>query len=213
VQSGLNDLFYATQVSATGIARDPGLVTIMARANFRIVFVGFESMDPARLKHMKKPASPDINVRAAALLRQHNMAVVAGCIVGHPEDTAASVARQYRMIVKLRPDVIYAQYLTPYPKTPLREELLAAGLVANERDFSTYDGFSCNIRTRHLSRRALYRALKKEAVRAFFTPALSANNYFLKNYRLPFLRAAGKAFLTNVFNVVAARQRVPRMGI
>jgi anaerobic magnesium-protoporphyrin IX monomethyl ester cyclase len=78
VQHQLNDLCYLAQVSAAGIAQHPKLVADMDRANFRITFVGFESMDPNSLKDMKKPTSPAINRRAAALLRQHRIAIVAG---------------------------------------------------------------------------------------------------------------------------------------
>jgi hypothetical protein len=48
-------------------------MTDMDRANFRFIFVGFESMEPAALKQMRKPTSPAINQKAAALLRQHQM--------------------------------------------------------------------------------------------------------------------------------------------
>jgi radical SAM superfamily enzyme YgiQ (UPF0313 family) len=112
VQHQLNDLCYLTQVSAAGIAQHPELVADMDRANFRITFVGFESMDPNALKDMKKPTSPEFNRRAAALLRQHRIAIVAGLISGYPEDTRETVTHNWRMIEDLQPDLIYSQYLT-----------------------------------------------------------------------------------------------------
>jgi hypothetical protein len=134
VQHQLNDLCYLTQVSAAGIAQHPELVADMDRANFRITFVGFESMDPDALKGMKKPTNPELNRRAAALLRQHRIAIIAGLISGYPEDTRETVIRNWRMIEDLKPDLIYSQYLTPYPKTPVRQELLEAGLVVDVDD-------------------------------------------------------------------------------
>ncbi len=82
VQHQLNDLCYLTQVTAAGIAHHPELVAEMDQANFRIAFVGFESMDRDALKGMKKPTNPEINRRAAAMLRQHRIAVIAGLIGG-----------------------------------------------------------------------------------------------------------------------------------
>jgi anaerobic magnesium-protoporphyrin IX monomethyl ester cyclase len=41
--------------------------------------------------------------------------------------------------------------LTPYPKTVLREELLAQGLVTNPDDFAKYTGLHANVRTAHLT--------------------------------------------------------------
>jgi radical SAM superfamily enzyme YgiQ (UPF0313 family) len=129
----------------------------MDRANFRFVFVGFESMEPAALKNMKKPTSPALNRRAAALLRQHRMAIIAGAIVGYPDDDRESVTRQIRQIWGLKPDIIYAQILTPYPQTVLRQELLDAGLIVNLDDYRSYNGFNGNIRTKYLSCKELER--------------------------------------------------------
>ena len=81
-------------------------------------------MDPAYLKKMKKPTNPEINQRAAALLRQHGIAIIAGLIVGYPEDTRESVINNFRLLKKLKPDLIYPQFMTPYPKTIVRQELL-----------------------------------------------------------------------------------------
>jgi radical SAM superfamily enzyme YgiQ (UPF0313 family) len=144
VQHGLNDMCYLTQVTAVGIAQNPELVAEMDRANFRIIFVGFESMEPAALREMKKPTSPAINRQAAALLRQHKMAIIAGVIVGYPDDDRESVTRQFHHIWELKPDTLYAQILTPYPQTVLRQELLDAGLIVNLDDFRTYNPRLCS---------------------------------------------------------------------
>ncbi len=213
VQHGLNDLTYLTQVSAVGIARHPELVADMDRANFRIAFVGFESMDPGALKGVKKPTSPELNRRAAALLRQHNMAIIAGVIVGYPEDTRESVIQNWRLMIELRPDMVYAQYLTPYPKTAVRRELLEAGLIDYLEDWPRYDGFTCNIRTRHLTRDELYRLLKSLAAKSNFNPALIRVNYFLRHHPGHFVWVVAKAVLTNIYNVLTARQRSLRLDL
>jgi radical SAM superfamily enzyme YgiQ (UPF0313 family) len=189
-----------------GIAQNPELVADMDRANFRIAFVGFESMDPQALKGVKKPTNPGINRRAATLLRQHRIAIIAGCIVGFPEDTRESVVRQFHLVEHLQPDAIYAQFLTPYPKTVIRQELLEAGLIDNLNDFGSYDGFSCNTRTHYLSRDELYRSLKSVALKSNFNLSQIRINYFLKNHKRYFLRAIFKAVLTNIYNVLSARQ-------
>jgi len=206
VRHGLNDMHYLVQVTAVGIAQNPELVADMDRANFRYVFVGFEAMTPQALKGVNKPTNPEINRRAAALLRQHGMAIIAGCIVGYPEDTAASVRENIRLIRSLKPDMIYAQYLTPYPKTVLREEMLAAGLVTNLNDYGRYDGFSCNIRTHHLETRELYRILKGEMVLSHFDPSLIKANFFLRKCPRSFLKSVFKSIGTTLYNIMASRQ-------
>ena len=201
VQHRLNDMCYMTQVSAVGIAKNPELVADMDRANFRIAFVGFESMDPGALKDMKKPTNPAINRRAAALLRQHRIAIIAGLIMGYPEDTRETVIRNWLMMEALKPDLIYTQYLTPYPKTPIRQELLEAGLVTNVDDYSKYDGFQCNIRTRHLSSDELYHLVRGLGFKSNFKIPLIVNNHFLRYHTGYFLRSVGKVLAEGLYNV------------
>src|SRR5208337_3731919 len=201
VQHQLNDLCYLTQMTAAGIAQHPELVADMDRANFRITFVGFESMDPDALKGMKKPTNPGINRRAAALLRQHRIAVIAGLIAGYPEDTRETVIHNWRMIEDLKPDLIYSQYLTPYPKTPVRQELLEAGLVVNVDDYSKYDGFHCNIRTRHLSRDELYHLMRGLGFKSNFKISLIVNNRFLRNHMRYFLRSLRNVVAEGLYNL------------
>ena len=206
VDHGLNDMQYAVQATAAGLAQNPDLVADMDRANFRTVFVGLESMNAADLKTMRKPTSPDINRRAAALLRQHRMALIAGIIVGFPDDTRESIRANMRLFRQLRPDSIFAQYLTPYPKTKLRDEMLAEGLVDNVDRFSEYDGFSCNVRTRALSRDELFRLLKAEAIRFALQPRQLVDNYFLRHHAFTVLGGAVKIMAMDLFNVFTGRR-------
>jgi radical SAM superfamily enzyme YgiQ (UPF0313 family) len=118
----------------------------------------------------------------AVLLRQHGIAIIAGLIVGYPEDTRETVIKNWRLTERLQPDLIYAQYLTPYPKTVVRKELLEAGLIVNLDDYRSYDGFNCNIRTHHQSRDELYRLLKRLGVRSNFNLSLIKDNYFPQSY-------------------------------
>ena len=203
---------YVVQLSAAGIARNPDIAVEMDRANFRYAFVGFESMIPAALKGVHKPTDPEINRKAAAVLRKNNIAIIAGCVVGYPEDTVESVKYNFRMIKKLKPDMIYAQYLTPYPKTAIREELLQAGLIENTDGYHDYDGFHCNIRTHHMSSQDLYETLKREALVSHFDPSLIFVNHFLRNCPGPFIGGIVKCIAQNVYNVFTGRQRTHSAG-
>jgi hypothetical protein len=43
------------------------------------------------------------------------------------------------------------QIMTPYPKTPIRDEMIDANRVANLADFRWYDGYFSNVRTSQLT--------------------------------------------------------------
>lgn len=209
----LNDLEYMTQVTAAGMANNPELVELMSRANFTTAFVGFESMDPSALRIMKKPTSPEINQKAATNLRKHNIGIIAGTIVGFPDDNDESVKKQLAQIRGLIPDAIYVQYLTPYPKTLLRDEMLAAELVVEKEDFSQYDGFSCVVRTKHLSREELYRIKKIECMKGYFNPKMVWSNYFLKHHFLAFLIHELKNIQMLIMNIFTLKQRKNNIDI
>lgn len=205
VEHRLNDLTYMVQVAAAGIARHPELVAEMATANFRYAFVGFEAMSALRLRQMRKPTSPELNLAASALLRRHGIAIVAGVVVGHPEDSRTSLREEFRQIRRLGVDMLYAQYLTPYPGTPLRQEMLASNLVVNPDDFTKYDGFTCNVRTRQLSREALHRTLKAEAMKLMLRPSQLWRNRLLRWHGRQLLASTAYNFYSDLYNILAAR--------
>ncbi|MCG6534630.1 MAG: radical SAM protein, partial [Syntrophales bacterium LBB04] len=70
-------------------------------------------------------------------------------------DDEEAVRRNYEFPDELEVDAAYCQILTPYPKTKLRESLLAAGLVTNHDNYERYNGFWANVETRHLDAAAL----------------------------------------------------------
>lgn len=213
IDNNLNDMHYMTQVTAAGMANNPDLVDLMDRANFRVIFVGFESMDPKVLRSVKKPTSPEINRKAAAILRKHNMAIIAGSIVGFADDTKESIKKQLQQIRSLIPDIIYVQYLTPYPKTALRDEMLEAGLVVNKDDFTKYTGFSAVVKTKHLSREQLYKTKKIECFKNYYDWQLIKNNYFLRNHFIDYLSHEIKTYFMILRNIITLKQRKNKIDI
>jgi hypothetical protein len=57
----------------------------------------------------------------------------------------------YRFVKDMGIHSVMDQLMTPYPKTPLREEMLHDGRVANYSDFRWYDGYFSNVRTHSLT--------------------------------------------------------------
>jgi anaerobic magnesium-protoporphyrin IX monomethyl ester cyclase len=202
VRHGLNDLDYLIQASVRGIASDPELAPLLARAGFRWVFLGIESGLPRNLKDLGKGGGPDDARRAVRALREQGIGVFGGFIVGNPDDTREDIRRTFRYALELGVDQPMFQTLTPYPKTATREQLLAEGLVINPDDFSRYNGFTCNIRTRHLSSRQLTRALFWEGLRLYFHPRYLAGSRFWR-YR----PALWPALVANNFRYLAGAAR------
>jgi radical SAM superfamily enzyme YgiQ (UPF0313 family) len=123
----------------------------MARAGFRIVFLGVENVSPRNLKFMQKGQIAEKSRMAIRYLQDSNIAIAGGMIVGNPEDREEDIAANYDFFLDNGVEIYHDQILTPYIQTPLREELLQQGLVTNPDDFRYYSGYWANVRTRHLS--------------------------------------------------------------
>lgn len=212
IDNRLNDMIYGIQASAYGIAKNPDLVGLMDKANIRVINLGLESMDPETIKYMKKATSIEINTEAVRLLKAHNMGVNALFIVGFPNDTKESIQMNFRNLMKLKPDALYCQFITPYPKTEVREELLAEGLVENVDDYTTYDGYHCNIRTRHLTREQLWNVFIRENIKSWW-PQVRSGNYFLKHFFWGYVTCELKVAATFIYRLFAGKARDWRMDI
>jgi radical SAM superfamily enzyme YgiQ (UPF0313 family) len=161
VQAGLHGLDYIVQAMTSAIA-DHGarLAPLMRKAGFRYVFLGIENVldeDLGFLKaraknqrHEQGRAAGNATTAAIEHLHRHGMYVVGGLIVGNPSDTRESIeanldfARRYV-------DWPYIQHPTPYPRTPMNEELRSKGLIADV-PVSEYDGTTAVVRSEHLGR-------------------------------------------------------------
>src|SRR5262245_27800689 len=184
--AGLSHLRYIVQASVHGIAKDPTLAPAMARAGFDTVFMGIENGEDANVAALdiapKRGKHDDETPRAVRLLRDHGIKAVGGFIVGNPDDDRDSIARTFRYARKLGLDFPIVQCLTPYPRTEMRAQLLAEGLVTNPDDLTRYNGYIANVRTRHLSSQAIARALVREGVKLYFNPRNARRSRFLHDF-------------------------------
>jgi radical SAM superfamily enzyme YgiQ (UPF0313 family) len=151
IQLKLKNLIFTTQASPIGFAQHPGIAKKMAEAGFVSIFLGIESASAKNLKAMKKPNTLDLIRRGVEALQQQNIVVVAGIINGLPDDDSQAIRENYQFVKDLGITSVMDQLLTPYPKTPLREEMLQDNRVQNAADFRWYDGYFSNVRTYHLT--------------------------------------------------------------
>jgi radical SAM superfamily enzyme YgiQ (UPF0313 family) len=155
----------------------------MARAGFDTVFMGIENAEDANVAALdisaKLGKGGNETPRAVRLLRDHGIKAVGGFIVGNPDDDRAAIRRTFGYARRLGLDFPIVQCLTPYPRTEMRAQLLAEGLVTNADDLSRYNGYVANVRTRHLSSGALARAMVWEGLKLYLDPrAARASRFF-----------------------------------
>jgi radical SAM superfamily enzyme YgiQ (UPF0313 family) len=163
IDAGLSDTRFFAQVSVKGLRDTPGLIPAMAAAGTKWVFLGVENISDENLGFLDKGNQfRGAEVRDVITeLQRHNILIIAGFIIGNPDDTEESIRANYEFAKRLKIDIAVFALLTPYPGTEVREKMLAEGLVTNERDFSEYTCFRPVARTRHITAERLF-ALREE---------------------------------------------------
>lgn len=179
VEAGHDDLRYIVQASTSGIAASPALAQKMARAGIQIVFLGIENVSERNLRIMNKGNILDKTKKAIEYLHNNNILIVGGMIIGHAEDREEEIAQNFEFFDRANIDFYGEQIITPYPKTEMRDILINEGLVTNLYDYSKYNGFWANVRTKYLSSSDLQflRWKYKRRYSTFFktTPVFKAN--------------------------------------
>ncbi len=121
------------------VTDDPDLVRKMALAGLTGVFVGFETLSEASLKSTKKRTPPaEDYARRVALFHRNGIQVNGSFVFGFDGDGPEVFARTVEWIEENRLECATFHILTPYPGTPLFEEMEKEGRLLH-RDWSRYD--------------------------------------------------------------------------
>ncbi|NOX47351.1 MAG: radical SAM protein [Chlorobi bacterium] len=153
------NMTFAVQANVRGFRRSPDLAPAMARAGTKIVFLGIENASDDNLEFMHKSnqlTTTDTEI-VVKQLKENKILVVGGFIFGNPDDKKEDLVRNFDYAKKIGVDIQLFNILTPHLKTELRDELLKEGLVTNIDDYSKYNHYAANVKTRHLSTGELFK--------------------------------------------------------
>jgi radical SAM superfamily enzyme YgiQ (UPF0313 family) len=120
--------------------RDVGLTSVT---------VGIET--PSRetlLKYKRAPIKDDKQSQFVELCRSLGIRVIAGFMIGFPEDTRQSIRAVLRYAKEVDPFVANFNVCTPYPGTGFIDEI---GPQIASRDWSRYDVYTPNLKYEHLT--------------------------------------------------------------
>ncbi len=133
------------------VTDDPSLVREMALAGCTGVFVGFETLNDENLAkaHKRSPRAEDYG-RRVAILHDHGIKVNGSFVVGFDGDRRDTFTTLAQWIDAQRLASATFHILTPYPGTPLFEQLEAEGRLLH-RDWELYDTAHVVFRPKHLT--------------------------------------------------------------
>ena len=138
------------QADCISMAQNEEMVSKMAQAGFKSVFLGIENASKKNLESAGKGNILNASRKAVEICHKYDLMVIGGLIFGFPEDDEESIIENYQFMKTVEADGIYSQILTPYPKTGMRQNLIAEDLVTNKFNYKKYSGLWANVKTRYL---------------------------------------------------------------
>lgn len=121
------------------ITYDRELLELAARSGCRGLFVGFESLSQENLSAWRKPVNRARDYRRAIdALHEAGIAVFAGFVFGMDHDTPKVFEQTLSFLLDAQVDVLQATNLTPFPGTPLFDEMDRQGRIF-DKDWRRYD--------------------------------------------------------------------------
>ena len=122
----------------TDVAKDPELLRLMKRAGCFAVYIGFESINPATLSlYNKGQGVKDIEDSIRAV-KNHSINIHGMFVLGSDTDDIVTIKNTAKFANKLDIDSIQFMVLTPFPGTPVFEDLQSSGRLIHT-DWSKYD--------------------------------------------------------------------------
>lgn len=185
VQWGIN-----TRV--TDIMRDKDLLALYRKAGLVHVSLGTEAAAQMKLDQFNKETTVAQNKEAIRLLRDADIFVEAQFIVGLDNETAETLEETYRMAWDWQPDLANWAMYTPWPFTPLFQELRDQVEVF---DYSKYNFVTPIMKPAAMTRGALLEGVLKNYRRFYMRKALFHYPWRGTGYRRKYLLGCLKAFL------------------
>jgi len=131
---------YLTEASIN-LADDDELMTLMAQAGFKSVFIGIETPDDQSLAECHKEQNKHRNlVESVQTMQRKGLQVMGGFIVGFDNDTESIFDRQIEFIQKSGVVTAMVGMLQAIPGTILFERLRAEGRISKEMSGDNADG-------------------------------------------------------------------------
>ena len=100
---------------------DPEFMHLLREANFQTLELGVETGNPEVLRASGKGITLEQVEHAVALAKANGLHVWCKFILGHPDETRATIRDTIDFIAKINPDQLSVSIMTPFPGTPIHE--------------------------------------------------------------------------------------------
>jgi anaerobic magnesium-protoporphyrin IX monomethyl ester cyclase len=176
----------------TDIMRDKELLGFYRQAGLVHVSLGTEAAAQLKLDQFNKETTVAQNKEAIRLLREADIFTEAQFIVGLDNETPETLEETYKMAWDWQPDLANWAMYTPWPFTPLFQELRDQVEVF---DYSKYNFVTPIMKPKEMTRGALLEGVLNNYRRFYMKKALFHYPWRGTGYRRKYLLGCLKAFL------------------
>jgi anaerobic magnesium-protoporphyrin IX monomethyl ester cyclase len=141
------DIWWWSFSTTTALLRNEDMVSLMAKAGAKTVYIGVESPDPETLKELNKDAAVNAPSEAVALLKRNKLDIFASYILGGMNEDTAAILRTIRFARSLDTSIAQFSILTPYPGTVLFNKVKDR---LRHKKWRLYDGTHLVFRHEHV---------------------------------------------------------------
>lgn len=193
IDRGLNKrVKWGINTRVTDIYRDRELLTFFRKAGLVHVSLGTEAAAQLKLDQFNKETTVAQNKEAIKLLRDADIFVEAQFIVGLDNETPQTLEETFQMAWDWQPDLANWAMYTPWPFTPLFQELRDQVEVF---DFSKYNFVTPIMKPAAMTRGELLDGVMKNYRRFYMRKALFHYPWRGTGFRRKYLLGCLKAFL------------------
>ncbi|MCC6006624.1 MAG: magnesium-protoporphyrin IX monomethyl ester anaerobic oxidative cyclase [Rhodobacteraceae bacterium] len=193
IARGLPDrIKWGINTRVTDIWRDRDLLSFYRKAGLVHVSLGTEAAAQMKLDQFNKEPTVAQNKEALRLLREADIFVEAQFIVGLDNETPETLEETFQMAWDWQPDLANWAMYTPWPFTPLFQELRDQVEIF---DFSKYNFVTPIMKPAAMSRGALLDGVLKNYRRFYMRKALFHYPWRGTGFRRRYLLGCLKAFL------------------
>jgi radical SAM superfamily enzyme YgiQ (UPF0313 family) len=185
----------------TNVTHKPEFVAKMKKAGCKVVYVGFESINPQTLKDMNKAQTVEDIRRSIKVFHDNTIQVHGMFILGNDADTKEMFQTTARFSKETALDFVQYSVLTPLPGTEVFDKLALEGRLLH-RDWSYYDGLHVTFAPKQMTAHELQRGML-ECFKDFYSYSNGIND------ALDALAFGTKAVFQNLYKQVYLRSLYP----
>lgn len=120
---------------------DLELLQALREAGLRRIMFGFETGESSRLRSLGKAGGPARSHAAVHAARQAGLQIIGFFMLGIPGDTRRSMQATIQHALELDIDFAKFTVFVPYPGTPIHDELMSSGEIAEPTRWERYTSF------------------------------------------------------------------------